>query len=97
MDKELFNELLSGVKEMNEIQAGKRKPVKKTRIERNDIMEIRQTLKLTQTQFATAFGVSVATLRNWEQGHRHPTGPAVTLIKVARRHPKAILETLHAS
>ena len=96
MDDKLFNELLSGVKEMKDIRAKKRKPARITKLEKNEVTEIRQKLNLTQTQFATAFGISVSTLRNWEQGHRNPTGPAVTLIKVARRHPKAILETLYA-
>lgn len=96
MDDNLFNELLSGVKEMKEIRTGKRMPAKITKLKKNEVTEVRQKLRLTQTQFATAFGISVATLRNWEQGHRNPTGPAVTLIKVAQKHPKAILETLHA-
>ncbi len=96
MDDKLFNELLSGVKEMNEIRAGKRKPVRTTKLSLNEVTKVRQKLKLTQTQFATAFGISVSTLRNWEQGHRNPTGAAITLIKVAKKHPKAILETLHA-
>ena len=38
-------------------------------------------------------GVSVATLRNWEQGRRVPDGPALTLLRVAARNPKA--EALH--
>ena len=96
MNDKLFNELISCVKEMKEIRAGKRKPVRITRLEKNEVVEIRQKLKLTQDQFATAFGISVSTLRNWEQGHRSPTDPAVTLIKVAKKHPKAILEALHA-
>ena len=49
---------------------------------------------MTQTQFATAFGISVSTLRNWEQGHRTPSGAAITLIKVARKHPKAVLDAV---
>ncbi len=96
MDEKLFKDLLESVKQMGEIRAGKRKPARVTKLELNEVTEVRQKLKMTQNQFATAFGISVSTLRNWEQGHRNPTGPAVTLIKVARRHPKAILETLHA-
>lgn len=94
MEEKLFNDLLESVKQMNEIRAGKRKPAKVTCFEKNEITEVRRKLKMTQTQFATAFGISVSTLRNWEQGHRNPTGAAITLIKVAKRHPKAVLEAV---
>ena len=40
-------------------------------------------------------GVSVATLRNWEQGRRTPDGPALALLRVAARNPKAVIEALH--
>lgn len=95
MDDKIFNQLISGIKEMNEIRAGKRKPVRVTRLDKNEVVDVRQKLNLSQTQFASAFGISVSTLRNWEQGHRNPTGPAVVLIKVAKRHPRAILEAIH--
>jgi putative transcriptional regulator len=35
-------------------------------------------------------GVSVATLRNWEQGRRTPDGPALALLRVAANNPKAV-------
>ena len=37
-------------------------------------------------------GISVATLRNWEQGWRKPEGPARVLLRVASKHPEAILD-----
>jgi putative transcriptional regulator len=40
-------------------------------------------------------GVSVATLRNWEQGRRTPDAPALALLRVAARNPKAVIEALH--
>jgi putative transcriptional regulator len=39
--------------------------------------------------------VSVATLRNWEQGRRMPDGPALALLRVAARNPRAVAEALH--
>lgn len=39
-------------------------------------------------------GVSVATLRNWEQGRRTPDGPALALLRVAARNPKAVADAL---
>jgi putative transcriptional regulator len=37
----------------------------------------------------------VATLRNWEQGRRVPDGPALALLRVAARNPKAVADALH--
>ena len=39
-------------------------------------------------------GISVRTLRNWEQGRRVPEGPARVLLKVAAKHPEAVLEVV---
>jgi DNA-binding XRE family transcriptional regulator len=49
---------------------------------------------LTQGQFALAMGISVHTLRNWEQGRRHPEGPAIALLRIAARHPRIIRENV---
>jgi putative transcriptional regulator len=39
-------------------------------------------------------GVSVATLRNWEQGRRRPEGPARALLKVAAANPEMVAAAL---
>jgi putative transcriptional regulator len=39
-------------------------------------------------------GISVGTLRNWEQGRRKPEGPARALFRVAAVHPEAVLDAL---
>lgn len=59
-----------------------------------DVAALRRFVGLTQTQFAQAVGISVHTLRNWEQGRRHPEGPAVALLRIAARHPRIIRESL---
>ena len=41
-----------------------------------------------------ALGISVHTLRNWEQGRRRPEGPALALLRIAARHPRIIRENL---
>jgi putative transcriptional regulator len=40
-----------------------------------------------QRNFADAIGVSVKTLRNWEQRRRRPTGPARILLAMIGRDP----------
>ena len=59
-----------------------------------DVHEARDQLGLTQKQFATTFGVSIATLRNWEQGRRRPTGAARVLLKVIQKEPAIVKRIL---
>lgn len=59
-----------------------------------DIAAVRRFIDLTQTEFAKALGISVHTLRGWEQGHRIPTGSGIRLLKIAVRHPEIIKENL---
>ena len=59
-----------------------------------DIAALRRFVGLTQVHFAQAMGISVHTLRNWEQGRRHPEGPAIALLRIAARHPRIIRENI---
>ena len=92
MKKELFAELVESVKEMRAIQRGRRKPARVTFVEPVHVQAIRRRLGMTQPEFAQLIGVSVATLRNWEQGRRQPHGPARALLKVVAKNPKAVLD-----
>lgn len=60
-----------------------------------DVAAIRAKLGLTQEQFAQLCGVSVATLRNWEQGRRRPTGPSRALLNLVDLEPQAALRAIH--
>ncbi|MEK7414583.1 MAG: helix-turn-helix domain-containing protein, partial [Planctomycetota bacterium] len=62
----------------------------------SDIIALRNFTGLTQEAFAEALGISVHTLRNWEQDRRHPDGPALALLRVAARHPRVLKENLAA-
>ncbi|MEZ4254585.1 MAG: helix-turn-helix domain-containing protein [Polyangiales bacterium] len=59
-----------------------------------DISMLRRFVGLSQTKFAEALGISVHTLRGWEQGRRTPHGPALALLRIAARHPKAVIENV---
>lgn len=59
-----------------------------------DVREIRERLGLSQQEFAIRFGISVKTLRNWEQGHRQPEGPARAYLTVIKNNADAVLEAL---
>lgn len=62
-----------------------------------DIALLRRFVGLSQPQFAQAMGISVHTLRNWEQGRRHPEGPAIGLLRIAARHPRIIRENVRSA
>jgi len=62
----------------------------------SDIRRIRQKLGMSQSDFAVRFGVSPATLRNWEQGRRQPEGPARVLLTIIDREPEAVRRALQA-
>jgi DNA-binding transcriptional regulator YiaG len=63
----------------------------------DDVAALRRFIGLTQAHFARAMGISVHTLRNWEQGRRHPEGPAIALLRIAARHPRIIRENLNSA
>lgn len=63
----------------------------------DDVVALRRFVGLTQAQFAGAIGISVHTLRNWEQGRRHPDGPAIALLRIAARHPRIIRESIKSA
>jgi len=63
----------------------------------DDVSALRRFVGLTQAQFAQAMGISVHTLRNWEQGRRRPDGPAIALLRIAARHPRMIRENLESA
>lgn len=59
-----------------------------------DPAAVRRRLGMSQAAFAGMFGVSVWTLRNWEQGRRRPEGPARALLRVIDKEPAAARRAL---
>jgi putative transcriptional regulator len=94
MKKELFDELLESVREGGQILRGERKPARELAFEEPDVRGLREKHGLSQPKFAALMGISVGTLRNWEQGRRRPEGSARVLLRVVERHPEAVFETV---
>ena len=63
----------------------------------DDVVALRRFVGLTQARFARALGISVHTLRNWEQDRRRPDGPALALLRIAARHPRIIRENIESA
>jgi putative transcriptional regulator len=64
------------------------------RVPKIDVRKVRRQMGLSQTQFATKFGFSPATLRNWEQGRATPDAPTRVLLAVIAKHPEAVEDVL---
>jgi putative transcriptional regulator len=97
MRDELFNELVTSLKEAKAIMRGEMAPSRVFHIDNIDVKNIRDKLRLTQKQFASLLGISLGTLRNWEQGRRTPEGPAKILLLVAAQRPETLLDIVKNS
>ena len=95
MKESAFRELLTGVRQAGGIRRGTLKSSRTTTFRPADVKAVRSKLGASQPEFALMIGVSVATLRNWEQGRRTPEGPALALLRVAAKNPEAVASALH--
>lgn len=59
-----------------------------------EVRRIRKQARMTQAQFAAAFGLNVSTLRNWEQGKRRPDPAARAYLSVIAADPAHVLRVL---
>ena len=59
-----------------------------------DVKAVREQVGMSQTEFASAFGISVGTLRHWERGDRKPRGPALVLLNIVAKEPQVVLRAL---
>ncbi|MBS4098481.1 MAG: helix-turn-helix domain-containing protein [Sulfuricella sp.] len=95
MDKTLFDDLTQSLKEAAAIRRNELAPSRVTEIHAPDAKAIRAKIGLSQSEFAQLIGVKVATLRNWEQHRRTPTGAAAALLTIVEKEPAAALRALH--
>jgi putative transcriptional regulator len=78
-------EILDGIREIKRGEHGRV-------IHVPSVTSIRERTGLSQARFAQLLGVSVRTLQEWEQGRRAPSGAARTLLLIAAKNPRALLE-----
>jgi putative transcriptional regulator len=97
MKAELFQELVESIQQGGASMRGDMAPSRVFEADSPNVQAIRQQYGLSQEKFAQLLGISVATLRNWEQGRRTPEGPAQVLLRVARKHPEAILDVVQTA
>ena len=96
MDKALFSDLVTSLKEAAAIRKGKKTASRRTTLVTPHVREVREQTGLTQAEFARVLRVSIKTLQNWEQDRRTPTGPAAALLMIVSAVPEVALKALHA-
>ncbi|MDP1698772.1 MAG: helix-turn-helix domain-containing protein [Xanthomonadaceae bacterium] len=79
--RDIGAELLESVRQMQRDEG---------RVVYSPVVEARTKAGLSQAKFAALLGVSVRTLQSWEQGRKHPSGAARTLLQIALRTPEAL-------
>jgi putative transcriptional regulator len=98
MKDEHFNEFIASIKEAGKIMREETEASRKYEIPEPDVKAIRERrIGFSQSKFADLVGVNIRTLQNWEQGHRHPTGPAKVLLKLVEADPKSVVKNLHGN
>lgn len=94
MSDSMFDELLKSTEQAVAISKNKMIASRRFTLTPPDIVAIRNTTDKTQEDFARMIGVSVGTLRNWEQGRRKPEGPALALLKIVSANPTYVEKIL---
>jgi len=92
-----FNDLVISIKQAGAIMRGDTVPSRRFVISDMDIKAIREKVHASQAEFASMLGISQDTLQNWEQGRRHPAGPARALLKIVATNPEYAASILTAS
>lgn len=89
-----FESIKQGLSEAMEYAKGKSTKAVVHDFDAVGVKKIRSQIGMSQTEFASAFGISLGTLRHWERGDRTPQGPALVLLNVVAKEPKAVLKAL---
>ena len=89
-----FDSIKQGLDEAIAFSKGKKAKAVVHEFSPVDVKNIRSKIGMSQNEFASAFGISVSTLRHWERGDRTPQGPALVLLNVVAKEPKAVLKAL---
>ena len=91
LGKELIESMQQAAKHAN---GRKVRGLRVTKVEIPDVKAIRRGLKMSQHRFSAAYRIPLPTLKNWEQGRRHPDAPAAAYLLAIKRRPKAIMEAV---
>jgi putative transcriptional regulator len=102
MDRETFESLLESARVLRRkrrerlarLVLGTPRRERSSAADAIDVRAVRALTGLSQAKFAELLGIELATLRNWEQGRRSPTGPARALLRAIRNNPVEVIKAL---
>ena len=92
----MFNDLMTGLDEVDAFLSGERAGYKVTLPGEVDVKGIRKKLKMTQARFSDTFGFSLDAVKHWEGGRRTPEASARAFLTVIAKNPVAVIAALHA-
>jgi putative transcriptional regulator len=93
-------DLVRSVEQVRDHVTGKRKITLRTTklklpkpaptVSPKDVGRIRARLKVSQPVFAAILNVPTVTAISWEKGRRKPSGAALRLLEIAKKHPEVL-------
>ncbi|NKC11949.1 MAG: helix-turn-helix domain-containing protein [Gammaproteobacteria bacterium] len=89
-----FNNIKAGLNEAIAHAKGNSEGIIVHKVSAVDVKAIRSKVGMSQREFAASFGISLGTLRHWEQGNRQPHGPARVLLNLVAKEPRLVLSAL---
>jgi putative transcriptional regulator len=88
-------ELIESLRQASAHSRGRNVPgMRVTKVKLPNVKAIRRALRMSQHRFAIAYRIPLATLKNWEQGRRHPDAPAAAYLRAIQRRPKEVMEAV---
>ena len=90
-----FEEISAGLDDAIMHAKGQKNKVAVHKPETINVQAIRKKTGMSQQRFCATFGISLGTLRHWEQGLRTPRGTARILLKVVDNNPKAVIKAIN--
>lgn len=94
MSKTAFDKIAEGLEEAIEIVRGNKKPAKLHVPPEICVRSVRQKLKMSQDDFASAFGFTLTQIRDWEQGRSRPLGALRAYLMLIEVAPERVLQML---
>ena len=90
-----YTEIAAGLEDAISHAKGDKSRARIHRPEAIDVKAIREKTGMSQQRFCATFGISLGSLRHWEQGLRVPRGTARVLLKIVDNNPKAVINVIN--
>jgi putative transcriptional regulator len=95
--RNLFNELMDGVQDMQAAREGKLtlrsctvESAAVPQVTAEELIELRDRLHVSRAVFARYLRTNVRTVEGWEQGRSKPNPQAALLIRLVEKYPETI-------